>query len=174
MRLALGDDPVSTIPKPLEQMFEAHHGMVFRTAYRITGNAADAEDVLQTVFLRLLRRDPAAPAEIGNPESYLRRSAVNAALDVVRARHESDTLEPERLPASGSCTELRELRDTLRQELSKLPARTAEMFALRFFEGYTNPEIARLMGLSQIVVAVTLHRARRKLQQEMTRKGATR
>ena len=50
-------------------------------------------------------------AEIGNPESYLRRSAVNAALDVVRARHESDTLEPERLPASGSCTELRELRD---------------------------------------------------------------
>jgi RNA polymerase sigma factor (sigma-70 family) len=44
------------------------------------------------------------------------------------------------------------------------------MFALRFFEGYTNPEIAKMMGISQIVVAVTVHRARKRLQQEM--KGA--
>jgi RNA polymerase sigma factor (sigma-70 family) len=88
--------------KPLDQMYEAHHGMVFRTAYRITGNAADAEDVLQTVFLRMVRGNPA----VENPESYLRRSAVNAALDVVRARHDNDTLEPERMAASGSCTRL--------------------------------------------------------------------
>ena len=149
--------------KPLDQLYEAHHSMVFRTAYRITGNAADAEDVLQTVFLRLVRGNP----EILNPESYLRRSAVNAALDMVRARHESDTLEPERMAASGSCTELAELRDQLRRELAKLPPRNAEMFAMRFFEGYTNPEIAKLLGISQVVVAVTLHRTRRKLQKEM-------
>jgi RNA polymerase sigma-70 factor (ECF subfamily) len=171
--LALGGEPVSTIPKALDQLYEAHHGMVFRTAHRITGNASDAEDVLQTVFLRLLRRDSSA-AEIDNPESYLRRSAVNAALDVVRARQADNTLELERLPASGSCTELRDLRDTLRRALAKLPERTAEMFALRFFEGYTNPEVAKLMGLSQIVVAVTLHRARRKLQDEFKKQGATR
>ena len=146
-------------------MYEAHHGMVFRTAYRITGNAADAEDVLQTVFLRMVRGNP----DVDNPESYLRRSAVNAALDVVRARHDNDTLEPERMPSSGSCTELRELRDSLRRALSKLPPRNAEMFAMRFFEGYTNPEIAKLLGISQVVVAVTLHRTRRRLQKEMGR-----
>ena len=44
--------------------------------------------------------------------------------------------------------------------------------ALRFFEGYTNPEVAKLMGMSQIVVAVTVHRARKKLQQELI-KGTT-
>ncbi len=137
--------------------------MVFRTAYRITGNAADAEDVLQTVFLRLVRLNP----EMENPESYLRRSAVNAALDVVRARHDNDTLEQERMASSGSCTELSELRDRLRHAVSKLPPRHAEMFAMRFFEGYTNPEIAKLLGISQVVVAVTLHRTRRKLQKEM-------
>jgi RNA polymerase sigma-70 factor, ECF subfamily len=172
--LALGGETVPTIPKALDHLYEAHHGMVFRTAHRVTGNAADAEDVLQTVFLRLLRRDSATAPEIDNPESYLRRSAVNAALDIVRARQADNTLELERFPASGSCTELTELRDTLRRALAKLPARTAEMFALRFFEGYTNPEVAKLMGLSQIVVAVTLHRARRKLQQEFTKhEGAT-
>jgi RNA polymerase sigma-70 factor (ECF subfamily) len=168
--MAVGEAPVSTIPKPVDQMYESHHHMVFRTAHRITGNAADAEDVLQTVFMRMLRRDS---SEIDNPESYLRRSAVNAALDVVRARQADNSLELERMPASGSCTELRDLRDTLRRALSKFPARTAEMFALRFFEGYTNPEIAKLMGLSQIVVAVTVHRARKKLQQEL-QKGASR
>ncbi len=176
MLLALGEAPVSTIPKPLDELYTAHHAMVFRTAHRITGNAQDAEDVLQTVFLRLLKRDTFP--EIDNAESYLRRAAVNAALDIVRARQAGDALELERMPASGSCTELRDLRDTLRRALAKLPARTAEMFALRFFEGYTNPEIARIMGLSQIVVAVTVHRTRKKLQEELKKqdhsKGAAR
>jgi len=152
---------------------ERQHGLRLRRylSSRLRDRLSDVPDLVQEVFLRLLRRDPAVAAEIDNPESYLRRSAVNAALDVVRARHDSDTLEPERMAASGSCTELRELRDSLRKALSKLPVRTAEMFALRCFEGYTNPEIAKLMGLSQIVVAVTLHRTRKKLQKEM---GATR
>jgi RNA polymerase sigma-70 factor, ECF subfamily len=155
--------PAYAMVKPLDQIYEAHHGLVFRTAYRITGNAADAEDVLQTVFLRMVRLNP----EVDNPEGYLRRAAVNAALDIVRARHDNDNLEPERMAASGSCTELRELRDSLRRALSKLPPRTAEMFAMRVFEGYTNPEIAKLLGISQVVVAVTLHRTRRKLQKEL-------
>jgi RNA polymerase sigma-70 factor (ECF subfamily) len=155
--------PTEAMTQTVDQLYQTHHGMVFRTAYRITGNAADAEDVLQTVFLRMVRGNP----QMDNPESYLRRSAVNAALDVVRARRDSGTLEEERMAASGSCTELRELRDTLRRELAKLPPRTAEMFAMRFFEGYTNPEIAKLLGISQIVVAVTLHRTRNKLKKTM-------
>jgi len=144
----------------IERMYQEHHSMVFRTAYRVTGNAADAEDVLQTVFMRLTRREP----RIDNPESYLRRSAVNTALDLVRARHDSSVVELDRLPARAQ-HEQGELRENLRRALATLPERTAEMFALRFLEGLTNPEVARVMGLSQIVVAVTLHRTRRKLQQ---------
>jgi RNA polymerase sigma-70 factor, ECF subfamily len=166
-----GEDPVSTIPKPLDELYEAHHAMVYRTAHRITGNAPDAEDVMQTVFMRMLKRDVDA-TEIDNPESYLRRAAVNAALDIVRARQADNTLELEHMATSGSCTKLRDLRDTMRRALSKLSPKTAEMVALRFFEGYTNPEIAKLMGMSQIVVAVTVHRARKKLQQELI-KGTT-
>jgi RNA polymerase sigma-70 factor (ECF subfamily) len=168
--LAAGEAPVSTIPKPLDQLYAAHSAMVLRTAHRVTGNATDAEDVLQTVFLRILRRDT---SEIENPESYLRRSAVNAALDIVRARQADNSLELERTASSGSCTELRDLRDTVRRAIAKFPPKTAEMIALRFFEGYTNPEIAKMMGISQIVVAVTVHRARKKLQLEL-KKGAAR
>jgi len=171
--LAIGDEPISKIPQPLDELYQAHNAMVYRTAYRVTGNEPDAEDVLQTVFLRLLKRDAAALSEIDNPESYLRRSAVNAALDIVRVRQADNTLELERMATSGSCTELRDLRDTMRRALATLAPKAAEMVALRFFEGYSNPEIAKLMGLSQIVVAVTVHRARKKLQQELIKGKAS-
>jgi RNA polymerase sigma-70 factor (ECF subfamily) len=165
LALALGEETVSALPPKIGQMYDAHHGMVFRTAYRITGNAADAEDVLQTVFLRLVRRNQSD--EISNSESYLRRAAVNAALDVVRSRQSAASVPLESMPTSAVCTELRELRDALRKALAKLPEPMAEMFALRFFEGHSNPEIAKMLGVSTLVVAVTLHRARRKLQKEL-------
>ena len=64
---------------------------MFQAAYRISGSSSDAEDVLQTVFLRLLRRGDGSAGEglprlEPNPEGYLHRAAVNAALDLVRAR----------------------------------------------------------------------------------------
>src|SRR5438105_12140731 len=80
--LSVLEEPAIAIPDELERAFRAHHRLVFRTAYRITGNAGDAEDVLQTVFLRLLRRSRSA-SPLESPESYLRRAAINAALDVI-------------------------------------------------------------------------------------------
>jgi RNA polymerase sigma-70 factor (ECF subfamily) len=148
-------------------MYREHHIMVFRTAYRITGNAADAEDVLQTVFLRMVRRDDSADA-IEHPENYLRRAAVHAALDLVRARRVSAAVDMEGLPsAAGSRPDEGDLRELLRQALSELPARSAEIFTLRFFEGLTNPQIAGVLGISSLSVAVTLHRSRRALQKKL-------
>src|SRR5581483_3049621 len=161
--------PVSIIPnaRELEEMFREHHAMVFRTAYRITGNAADAEDVLQTVFLRIARRNEADDV-IERPENYLRRSAVHAALDLVRSRRTPAAVDLERFPAGGgSRPDESDLRDLLRQALSDLPARSAEIFTLRFFEGLTNPEIAGALHISSISVAVTLHRTREILQKKL-------
>ena len=153
-------------PSDLESAYQAHHRMVYRTAYRVTGNSSDAEDVLQTVFLRLMKRaDDSTPLE--QPEGYLRRAAVNASIDLLRERQRTGHAVLESMPASSTCTELRELRDTLRIAVSKLEGRQAEMVALRFFEGYSNKEIAQMFGISQILVAVTLHRAKSKLQKEL-------
>jgi len=165
------EDPVPIIPNPADEMYREHHIMVFRTAYRITGNTADAEDVLQTVFLRIVRRND-RPDEsvdaIEHPENYLRRAAVHAALDLVRARREPAPVDLERLPATGgSRPDDGDLRELLRQALAELPGRSAEIFTLRFFEGLTNPEIAGALGISSITVAVTLHRARRILQKKL-------
>lgn len=155
----------------LEQLFREHHGLVFRTAYRVTGNAGDAEDVLQTVFLRLAGRDRSAPP-LENPEHYLRRAAVNAALDVVRSRRVEDTAPapvsdlPQRDPAQDDRSELQEC---LRRAVARLSPEAAEVFALRFLEGHSNQEIAKMLGASQVWVAVTVYRARQRLQREIRR-----
>lgn len=164
------EEPAAPIPGDLERAFQDHSGLVFRTAYRVTGNAADAEDVVQTVFLRLARRDAAAAA-LENQESYLRRAAVNVALDIVRSKQTArnvplDDAPPRNLTEpSGEIT--REMKECLRRSLANLNHRDAEVFTLRFFEGHTNPEIASMLGISQVHVAVILHRSRRQLQKEV-------
>ena len=67
----------------LERLFRDHHEQVFRAAYRITGSVTDAEDVLQTIFLRLAS-NAGTPDLAPSPAGYLHRAAVNAALDLVR------------------------------------------------------------------------------------------
>ena len=164
--------PVSIIPNTVDLMYREHHAMVFRTAYRITGNAQDAEDVLQTVFLRMVRREESAEA-IELPENYLRRAATHAALDLVRARRTPAAVDMARLPASAGVSrpDQGDLRDLLRQAVGELPERAAEIFTLRFFDGLSNPEIARALGVSPITVAVSLHRSRRILQKKLRAKS---
>ena len=155
----------------LEDVFRAHQTCVLKAAYRVTGSMADAEDVLQSVFLRLAR-GTVDPSRISNLQSYLHKSAVNAALDLIRSRgHREDVpvetadelesnpgVSPERALSSL------EIKNWLRRELATLNSRAAEMFALRYLEGVDNREIARTMNTSQAVVAVTLHRTRARLK----------
>lgn len=162
----------------LEQAFVEHQGRVLRAAYRITGNAQDAEDVLQTVFLRLSRREEGSrpPRELG---SYLYRASINAALDLLRARRDPERVALDEAVVGMSDApsgrpdrlhEAAEIRAWLRGALARLSPRAAEVFALRHLEGYDNREIAKMLGTSRITVAVTLHRARHQLQKDLRAK----
>jgi len=161
----LAEESTISVRDGLDRAFRAHHGLVFRTAYRITGNAADAEDVLQTVFLRLLHRS--SPESLQSEESYLRRAAINAALDILRSRRSDRTEELVDLPGGKAPNETADLRRALAQAISKLEPRSAEIFTLRFLEGFTNPQIAAMLGISQVLVAVIVHRTRRQLRKEL-------
>jgi RNA polymerase sigma-70 factor (ECF subfamily) len=166
--------PLPAPPKELEKLFREHHDLIFRTSYRVTGSAEDAEDVLQTVFLRLARRERVDLAP--SPASYLHRAAINASLDLVRSRTTNravalDDLENDLTENSALNPEARhadrELRKLIQEAVSRLGASAAEMFVLRYFEGYGNSEIAEMTNTSQMVVAVTLHRSRARLRKEI-------
>src|SRR5882757_8214859 len=132
--------PGDSFSPGLEQIFLEHKDLVYRAAYRVTGNSSDAEDVLQTVFLRLVRLETFP--EIGNLPGYLHRSAVNASLDLLRGKKDTQALpldgEPSRpeMASTDHGAHSAEIRDWLRQALARLNPKWAEMFVLRFIEDY--------------------------------------
>ena len=162
-------------PAMLETLFREHYNQIYRTAYRVTGSADDAEDVLQTVFLRLARREETLDLS-PSPGAYLHRAAINASLDLVRSRAVSKPVQLEDVEAELSINpklspaaqhEDRELRRLIQQAVSRLGSTASEMFVLRYFEGYGNREIAEMLNTSQMVVGVVLHRARTRLRKEI-------
>jgi RNA polymerase sigma-70 factor (ECF subfamily) len=176
---AFSTEPGTLRAPEFERLFRANYAAVYGTAYRITGSAEDAEDALQTVFLRLWRRDSGREA-VENLNSFLHRAAINAALDVVRSRGrkrsspldnyeptlaDSAHRQPDRAHAAG------EIRDWLRSALARLSQREAEIFVLRYFEDKENPEIARLLNTTPGTVAVTLSRTRSRLEEEYRQLG---
>ncbi len=160
----------------LAVLFRDYHKAIFRIAYRITGSQSDAEDVLQTIFLRLApnqaRRDFSP-----NAGSYLHRAAVNASLDLIRRRSRANFValdvadfdQNSKFSIQSPEDDFAdvELRELIRHAVAKLEGRAATAFALRYFEGYDNARIANILGTSQMVVAVTLHRARTRLRKEI-------
>lgn len=159
----------------LEPIYREHAATVVRTAYRVTGSAADAEDVLQTVFLRLARRSE--PPDLGNAAgAYLRRAATNAALDIVQSRSVRSSSALEDAPSDATADpgpspervqHGRQVERGLRTALAAMSRRHAEMFVLRYLEGLDNGEIAALFDTSPGTVAVTLHRIRERLAAEL-------
>jgi len=154
------------LPEEFEQIYRAHSEFIYRTAYRVTGNSEDAEDVLQTLFVRMLRRD--LPPEFHkSPKAYLYRAAVNVALNLIRSRKAMSCgglvdFEDHSSPQASRGED--ELQETLRLALAELSPKAAEILILRHVHGYTDAEIAKLLGTSRGTIAVSLFRSRARLR----------
>ena len=175
----MGDHAITLINEPdsgpasstltFDDLYNEHHRKVLLAAYRVTGNIQDAEDVLQAVFLRLLRRGK-QPEYRESSSAYLCKAAINGSLDLLRSksRVQAEVLNEEVIPsplgAAESETRQAEQRKQLRQALQTLDQRAAEVFALRVFEDFSNAEIAVVLDITSNNVAVIYHKAREKLQ----------
>ena len=163
----------------VDDLFRDHHEMVYLAAYRVSGKTQDAEDVLQTVFLRLLKR-PEPFIDIGDdPRRYLCRAAINASVDISRSKKNKPLVSLDEKQHKLEVTQLlsahdssvdkdvrqAEQRKQLRAALLQLNSRAAEIFVLRYFEEFTNAEIADLMQTSATSIGVELHRARGRLRE---------
>ncbi len=150
------------------ELYEKYSDTVFRTALRVTGNPADAEDVLQTVFLRIYNHgERLDPDQM--PERYLRRAATNASLDILRARMRRPEAELNESLAEAAPESAPLLKERLRRALATLDEKDAELFTLRYVTGVTNTEIAEMHGLERSTIGVRLHRIRQWLQAELER-----
>jgi RNA polymerase sigma-70 factor (ECF subfamily) len=181
----------STTPRAgFAELFEQHYEAVYRAALRVTGNPADAEDVLQSVFLRVMAREErrqgvpgdqeeprqGVPEEQGGdaegvalPAAYFRRAAVNAAVDLLRRRDLHAESEYDDSAPHAAVQPAVLLKERLRRALRILDPDDASLFLLRHVEGLSNEELADVFQMEKNNVAVKLHRIRHRLQAEMQR-----
>lgn len=157
-----------TAERELEQLFKEHYQFVYRTAHGITGNSEDAEDILQNIFMGLVRRE-FPPDLLRNPRAYLYRAAFNLSLNVIRDRkrrpssEDSETMDS--IPAKrNSDADDEELEKRLHEAIAALHPGASQIVLLRYVHDYSIADIAKLLGTSRSVVAVTLFRARARLK----------
>ena len=150
------------------ELYERHYEAVFRAALRVTGSPADAEDVLQTVFLRALAQRGDVE-EVALPAAYFRRAAVNAAVDVLRRRERHGESPYDDLAPHAAVHSPLLLKERLRRAIATLDSEDASLFLLRHVEGLSIEELAGMFRMEKNNVAVRLHRIRHRLQAEMQR-----
>jgi RNA polymerase sigma factor (sigma-70 family) len=149
------------LTEELDHLFREHYQLVYRTAYGVTGNREDAQDVLQTLFLKLLRQKSAAEFK-SNPKGYLYRAAVNLSLNVIRDRKRHVPAD-ETMPAAA-LTSAELIHKRLYEAVADFDAEAAEILILRYVHNYDVAEIAKMLGKSRSVVAVRLFRSRARLK----------
>lgn len=161
-----------------DQILDVFGSVVWKQALRMLGNECDAADCFQNVMLEAFEL-----SQVQSVQSWpalLKRLAILRSLDLLRTRYRRATAElsvvepPD--PASSRSAEIidtRDLVEALRREIAFLPADQAEAFSLRWIEGLSNEEVARSMRVTRNHAGVLIHRARRTLQDKLTRTDGT-
>ncbi len=159
--------------KSFENLVNAHSRQVLNTALRVLGDANLANDVHQEVFLAIWRRWSSYNGSVNWP-AYLYRTTIRKALAAAKTRpfgeDNNGEPSPERADASAPPDDrlaADELQQKLGAALAKLPDRQADAFVLVRLEGLDASGAADVLGCSKETVRVHLHRALRRLSQEL-------
>ncbi|HKU82133.1 MAG TPA: sigma-70 family RNA polymerase sigma factor [Candidatus Tumulicola sp.] len=132
-------------PNAFESIYDLHHRLVYGIAARMLGDATSAEDVTQSVFLKVWNSPESYRG--GNFAAWIVRVTRNRALDVLRRRAaRGETELPESLPEGESMEDAAVARfdaERVRRALTALPDEQRRAIELGFFGGVTHEEIAR-------------------------------
>jgi RNA polymerase sigma-70 factor (ECF subfamily) len=156
----------------IELLVREHARLVFRIAYSVVRNHADAEDVVQEVFLRVSKY---GAKDIGNGKAWISRVAWRAAVDHYRSRRQNEQEEfDERIHAPAARMAGAEQQAISRQELelldrliAALPAKERDALLLTSIEEMTSAEAAELLGTTETSVRARVFRARQKLAEKL-------
>ena len=154
------------LDQEFERLFREHSPLLYRTAFSLLDNPADAEDVLQTVFLRLLRNGLPAGFQ-KNAKGYLYRAAVNASLDTIRARKPRAPVDDVQHVEAPDTDTVEENHRRLAEALSELDGQTAQILVLKYVHRYKDADIAKIIGTSRGAIAMRLLRSRSRLRKLM-------
>jgi len=155
-----------------EEMYKRYGSRLYTVAYRMTGSAADAEDLVQDIFLQVYRRLDTFRGEAALG-TWLHRLAVNACLDFVRSKQgrrqrvtdSADDLDALEAPAAGPWRPDAALdRMDLERAIAQLPPSYRRAFLLHDVEGLEHHEIGATLGIAEGTSKSLVFKARTRLR----------
>ncbi len=158
--------------REFKQRYMPHHQMLYRVAYHLTGNAQDAEDLLQDLYLKLWQKRDDLPDE-AMEQAYLVTMMRNLFIDQRRLKHldASAELKSEDGPLDERSLESQiDARDEVRQMeglISELSERDAKIIQMHLVDDRSYEEIERDTGLSQGNIRIIVMRTKKKLKQQI-------
>ncbi len=160
-----------------EELYREHASRLYNLAYRMTGTAADAEDLVQEMFLLAHRKLGSFKGE-SSLGTWLYRLGVNLTVDWLRSRQHRNSkatasLDDEkergqRLPAVPT-NEMTLTRLELERAIATLPESYRSAFVLHDVEGFGHAEIGSMLGIAEGTSKALVHKARVRLRQYLTR-----
>jgi RNA polymerase sigma-70 factor (ECF subfamily) len=157
------------VSQSFDQIVSGHQTQLLRTAYRMAGNWADAEDVAQEVFVRLHRHGLRFPNE-GALRGWLYRVTVNLCLDRARAAQPWEELAE--VPSRADSAEALAIRDEQKRRLmaalSRLAPKERAAVVLREIEGLSTQEVASILGSTEGTVRSQVAKAIGRLRALLT------
>jgi RNA polymerase sigma-70 factor (ECF subfamily) len=153
-----------------QELLERHSGAVFRRAHRLLGSRADAEDAVQEVFLSVFRAIPRVEIR-GSFAHWLGAITVNASLRLLdrrrREQRRREGLEAHQDTAEHGSETDPMLRRSLAGALDSLPPETRVAILLRFVDGHSYVEIARMTGEKESTVKMRVARGMRRVRKQL-------
>jgi RNA polymerase sigma-70 factor (ECF subfamily) len=133
----------------MAEIFDRYSRLVYSVALRVLNDAAQAEDVMQDIFVQLWHNPATFESERGSLPAWLAVVARNRAIDQIRRRKPSDAVEDVVLVSSTNLAlevEQQALIERVRQAMASLPAEQRLSLEMAFFSGLTHAEIAAQTG----------------------------
>jgi RNA polymerase sigma-70 factor (ECF subfamily) len=156
-----------TRQRRLELLYATCRDDLYAYMASMLGDGAAAEDATALAFERAFRKHRLFNARRGSERSWLFGIARNAALDELRSRRRSAPLLGDVSHEDGAGADEAEhslRRATVQAGLATLTPRERELIALKFYAGLSNPDIARVLGVSESNAGTLLHRTVTKLR----------
>lgn len=155
----------------LEEIYRTYGNLMFYVANQILNNRQDAEDMVQEALIRLAGvLDRIEDVNSGKTRSLVCLTVEHKAIDLYRRKKRQTVLpfdleDTDDLYIQGS-NEIDALveRNTIAQVIASLPANYREILLLKYDNGFSEKEIAALLGMKQAAVYKTMQRARKKLE----------
>ncbi len=158
------------------ELVRRHLPRMVGLARRMLGDAAEADDVAQEVFLRVWKHAAAWKPGQAKFETWMHRVAMNLCLDRLRrSGRNGGEVSPETIDTQASATRAlddRQRRDRVRVALGDLPERQRAALVLCYYQDRTNIEAAEILGVSVEALESLLSRARRTLKSALAAERA--